>query len=146
VDCDEKFRPVLRFLLGRTFYVGETLFEEGILRGGAEPLAESYQATPADLGRLVQELANLRQTLELSFAERTRLEKAIEERRAERGPLAEDERKMQVASHIQDESINRLREECQMNETEEKLIAREKAESFAAIQQAQEALKNEEVL
>ena len=37
VQCDEKFRPVLRFLLGRTFYVGETLFEEGLLRGGADP-------------------------------------------------------------------------------------------------------------
>jgi len=34
VECDEKFRPVLHLLLGRTFYVGETLFEEGILRGG----------------------------------------------------------------------------------------------------------------
>src|SRR5439155_4566093 len=77
VECDEKFRPALRFLLGRTFYVGETLFEEGILRGGAEPEKESFQATAADLGRLAQDMATLKKTLEALFAKRGHLEQDI---------------------------------------------------------------------
>ena len=52
VECEERFRPVLQYLLGRTFHVGETLFEEGLIRGGADPSRESFQATPGDLVRL----------------------------------------------------------------------------------------------
>ena len=146
VSCDEKFRPVLNLLLGKTFYVGETLFEEGILRGGADPEMESFQATPTDLGRLIQELTALRQTLEASFAERSRLEKAIADREQERGPIAEDQNKVQVLAQVQQESIVRLRDDLQMNETEEKLLEREKEEALQAIEQTQEPLQQEEIL
>ncbi len=146
VDCEEKFRPVLHFLLGRTFYVGETLFEEGILRGGADPETESFQATPADLGRLAQELAGLKQTLESSVAERERLGKALSDREQERVPLAGDEHKVQVQVHVQEESLARLGEDLQMNQTEEKLLLREKEEALSTITQTQEALEKEEGL
>ena len=146
VECDEKFRPVLNMLLGRTFYVGETLFEEGILRGGADPETESFQATPADLGRLLAELAALKQTLETSFAERIRLEQVIAEREAERIPMADDQNKVQVLAQVQQESLGRLREDLQMNQTEEKLLLHEKDEALQAIFQTQESLKQEEIL
>jgi len=146
VECQEKFRPVLNVLLGRTYYVGETLFEEGILRGGADPEAESYQATPADLGRLLQELSTLRETLDASFSERTRLEQAIAARENERAPMADDQNKFQVLAQVQQESLGRLREDLQMNQTEDKLLLHEKEESVAAIHQTQEALKQEEIL
>jgi chromosome segregation protein len=146
VECEEKFRPVLNMLLGRTFYVGETLFEEGILRGGADPATESFQATPGDLGRLVQELTELRLTLETGANERTRLETAIAEREAERQPIAEDHNKIHVLTQVQQESLGRLREDIRMNETEAKLLAQEKEEALKAIQQTQEALQQEEIL
>jgi chromosome segregation protein len=146
VECEEKFRPVLNLLLGRTFYVGETLFEEGLLRGGADPATESYQATPGDLGRLVQELTELRQTLDAGAVERTRLETAIAEREAERQPIAEDHNKIHVLSQVQQESLSRLHEDLRMNETEAKLLVQEKKEALWAIHQTQEALQQEEIL
>ena len=146
VECDEKFRPVLNLLLGRTFYVGETLFEEGVLRGGADPAAESYQATPADLGRLVQELSDLRKTLEAGASESARLETAIAGRDTERQPIAEDHNKIHVLSQVQQESIGRLREDLRMNETEQKLLSQEKEEAQQAIRQTQDALQQEEIL
>ena len=146
VSCDEKFRPVLNLLLGKTFYVGETLFEEGILRGGADPEMESFQATPTDLGRLIQELATLRQTLEFSFTDRTRLEQSLAQLELERGPIAEDLNKTQVLAQVQQESISRMRDDLLMSETEEKLLTREKEETLQAIEQTQTALQNEEIL
>src|SRR4029079_9545023 len=60
VECEEKFRVVLRALLGQTYYVGATIFEEGLIRGGADPEftdgLPKYQATSGDLNRLTQEL------------------------------------------------------------------------------------------
>jgi chromosome segregation protein len=146
VECEERFRPVLNLLLGRTFYVGETLFEEGLLRGGADPAAESFQATPADLGRLIQELSDLRKTLDSQSGEKARLESAIVEREAEREPFAEDHNKAQVLSQVQQESLTRLREDIRMNETEAGLLSREKEEALQAISQTQVALQNEEIL
>jgi len=146
VSCDDKFRPVLNLLLGKTFYVGETLFEEGILRGGADPEMESFQATPTDLGRLIQELTTLRQMLESSFTERARLEQAISNRDMERVPIAEDVNKVQVLAQVQQESLVRLRDDLLMSETEEKLLSREKEETLRAIEQTQTALQQEEIL
>ncbi len=146
VDCAEKFRSVKQFLLGSTYYVGATLFEETLIMGGAEPETESFQATPTDLKRLVQEIAELHKTLESSFAERTRLEQAMAERQTERAPIAEDEHKVQVLSQVQQESLTRLRDDLQMNETEEKLLKGEKDEVLRSIEQTQEALKQEEIL
>ena len=146
VECEEKFRPVLHLLLGRTFYVGETLFEEGILRGGADPETESFQASPADLGRLVQELSNLRKTLETDTTEGSRLDKAVAERETERLPIAEDEKKINVLSHVQQESLSRLREDLEMIATEEKLLSHEKEEALRAIHETQSALQQGEIL
>jgi chromosome segregation protein len=146
VDCEEKFQPVLRSLLGRTFYVGETLFEEGILRGGADPEIESFQATPADLARLTQEISGLKSTLESSFTGRAQLEEAIGVAEKERLPLAEEEHHVQVQVHVQEETLMRLRDDLQMIKTEEKLLAREKEEILASIKQNQEALHKEEIL
>ncbi len=146
VNCDDKFREVKQFLLASTYYVGATLFEESVIMGGAEPETESFQATPGDLGRLVQELSALHQTLESSFTERTRLEKAIADLAQERGPIAEDQNKVQVLAQVQQESLIRLRDDLQMNDTEEKLLEREKEEALQAITQTQMALQQEEIL
>ena len=72
VDCDEKFRPVLRHLIGKTYYVGATLFEESLIRGGADPedQVDTYQATTADLGRLTQEVSAVQKEVAARTAER----------------------------------------------------------------------------
>lgn len=146
IECDEKFRPLLHYLLGRTFYVGETLFEETIIRGGADPEGESFQATPADLGRLLQELTSIQQQLQQDQHERERLIETIRDRDTERSPIHEDQQKILVLTQVQQESLNRLRDDRQMNETEETLLKREKEESLAAIENTQDALKKEEIL
>ena len=146
VNSDDRIQIVKQFLIGSTYYVGATLFEESLIMGGAEPEMESFQATPSDLGGLVQELSGLRQTLESSFAERARLEHVVTERTAERAPISEDQRKVQVLSQVQQESLQRLRDEVQMNETEEKLLTRERDESVQLINKTQESLKQEEIL
>lgn len=146
VGCEERHRPALHYLLGRTFYLGETLFEEGLLRGGAEPDAESFQATPADLNRLVQERSGVQATLETSVAERSRLESDIATQDQERVPLVDQERQIQVQAQVQEESLSRFRESLELSQTEERILIQEKEEALQAIHQAQEALKQEEIL
>ncbi len=146
VECEERFRPLLRFLLGRTFYLGETLFEEALLRGGADPVTEAFQATPADLARLEQELQGLRRWLETSLAQRELLQKTAAETAAEQGTLADQERKAQVQAQVQEENLARLREGLELTQTEERLLVREKEEAQSAIVHTQETLQHEEVL
>jgi len=146
VDCAEKFRPVLQFLLGRTFYVGQTLFEEGILRGGADSEEESFQATPADLGRLAQELAALKRTVESSFTERARFEDTLSQREGKRAPLAEEEqrcRSRRMSRKNRSRACARIADESNRRETSG---GAEREEVLAAIQQPTTALKAEEVL
>jgi chromosome segregation protein len=146
VNCAEKFRPALQYLLGKTYYVGSTLFEETMLSGGADPEGESYQATPADLSRLMQELTALQEALVGSQERRQKLQQAIAERQAERTPLEEEKRQVQVVAQVQLENLNRLREEQQLNETEERLLQKEREESLQAITKTQQALEQEEIL
>ena len=146
VNCAEKFRPVLQYLLGKTYYVGSTLFEETLLSGGADPEGESYQATPADLTRLMQELTVLQDGLAGFNERRTQLHQATSARREERIPLQEEQRQIQVVSQVQQETLTRLQEDRRLNETEERLLQREREESLGAIAQAQQALEQEEIL
>ncbi len=146
VECEEKFRPVLQYLLGRTFYVGATLFEEGLLRGGSDPEGESFQASPADLGRLIQELKSDQEALQKAAAMRERLKTACAERETERSPMLEDQNKIQVLVQVQEETLGRLNEERAMLQTEVKLLGREREELTQGITQAQSDLAKEEIL
>ena len=146
VQCDEKFMAVKQFLLGKTYYVGATLFEETILQGGADPEQESYQATPADLARLTQEMAASQTKLQETEAARDALKTRMIEREGEKTPLQDDEAKTRVTFQVQQETLGRIREDLQMNQTEERLLAREREESLQTIAQAQQALAQEEIL
>ena len=146
VNCAEKFRPVLLYLLGKTYYVGSTLFEETLLSGGADPEGESYQATPADLGRLMQELTVLQESLGGFNGRRTQLQQDTSARQAERLPLQEEQGRIQVVSQVQQETLTRLQEDRRLHETEERLLKGEREESLGAIAQAQQALEQEEIL
>jgi len=146
VDCANKFRTLLQHLLGKTYYVGATLFEEGLLRGGADPVGEGYQATPSELKRLTQEIAAQQQSLVETESRRDELKAAIAEREAERGPIEEDRNKIQVIAQVQQETLARLTDDAQMIATEERLLQGERDESLQGIAQTQKALEQEEIL
>jgi len=146
IQCEERFRPALQYLLGRTFHVGETLFEEGVVRGGADPSTESFQATPSDLARLNDELTSLKQTLTDADAQRDTLRKAVSARSDARRPLVAEQNRVQVQCQVQQENLSRLREDREMTQTEEKLLEQERDIALKSITDAQEALKQEEVL
>jgi chromosome segregation protein len=146
VECEERFRPVLQYLLGRTFYVGETLFEEGLIRGGADPSKESFQATPGDLARLNEELSALRQSLAANEAQRSVLRETVAARTEQRRPLVAEQNRVQVQCQVQQESLSRLREDRGLTQTEEKLLEQERDIALKSIEEAQEALKQEEAL
>ena len=147
VECEERVRPVLNYLLGRTFFVGETLFEEGgLIRGGAEPSKESFQATPGDLARLNEELTGLRQSLSSNESRRETLREAVTVRTEQRKPLLAEQHRVQVQCQVQQENLGRLREERDLTQTEEKLLEQERDIALKSIEEAQEALKQEELL
>lgn len=146
VSCSERFKPAVQFLLSKTFYVGATVFEEGVIRGGADPEGESFQATPGDLNRLLQELSGQQEQLTTLGAERETLQAAVASRIQERGPLQQDENAARVLSQVQQETLSRLREDQQMTATEEKILQRERDEAIQGIAQAQQALAQEEIL
>jgi chromosome segregation protein len=146
VDCDLMFNPVKQFLLSKTYYVGVTLFEESILQGGADPEGVSFQATPADLSRLQQELTQDQQSLGQFETQRQGLHEAVSQRETERGPIQAELSQIQVVVQVQQETLNRLREDLQMIGTEERLLERERQEALQAIAQAQKALQQEEIL
>lgn len=146
VNCDDKFNPVKQFLLGATYYVGATLFEESLLQGGADPEGESFQATPTDLARLLQELSSVQQAHQQADERRQELRQAISRRDAERDPIQAEAGKIQVIEQVQQETLGRLRDDRQMAETEERLLQREREEARQAIAQAQQALQQEEIL
>jgi len=146
VECEERFRPILQYLLGRTFYVGETLFEEGLIRGGADPSRESFQATPGDLARLNEELAALKQLSADNETRRVALRETVAARTEQRKPLVVEQNRVQVQSQVQQENLSRLREERDLTQTEEKLLEQERDIALKSIEEAQEALKQEEAL
>jgi len=146
VDCAEKFRPALQFLLGKTYYVGATLFEESVIRGGADPETQSYQAKPGDLSRLMQELAELQAASANDAQSCETLQKAIAERETERQALQSDQNRIHVLVQVQQEGLARLRDDLQMIQTDERLLEREKNEAAQSIVHAQQALEKEEIL
>ena len=146
VECEERFRPVLHYLLGRTFYVGETLFEEGLIRGGADPSKESFQATPGDLARLIEELEALKQTLGANETQRETLRQAVAARTEQRKPLIAEQHRVQVQCQVQQEGLTRLRDDRELTQTEEKLLEQERDIALKSIEEAQGALKQEEAL
>lgn len=146
VECEEKFRPVLDYLIGNTFYVGATIFEESLIRGGADPLVDSYQAKPSDLGRLLQEIIVLKETLEATQSARDGVKTAMAGRDEERAPLQAELSNLQVSFQVQQESLSRLREDHKMILSEEQIIQREIADLQQTIQNTQAALQKEETL
>ncbi|OGR91846.1 MAG: chromosome segregation protein SMC [Elusimicrobia bacterium RIFCSPLOWO2_01_FULL_59_12] len=148
VECDERFRPVLRSLLGKTFYVGATVFEESLLRGGADPegLEHVSQATTSDLKRLAEDVTRLRQALSAQTDARGSLKDAMAVLETERAPLQAEAGKTQVLVQVQQESLNRLREDLELAQTEEKILHREKDDLIQAIDQTRNTLQQEEAL
>lgn len=146
VSCEDRFRNVLQFLLSKTFFVGATVFEEGLIRGGADPEGESFQATPSDLQRLVQDISNLNTVLSQNTIECDRLQLALVERSALREPIQQDESQAKVLAQVQQETLARLREERDMSHTEEQILVRELEEASQGIAQTQQNLEKEEVL
>jgi chromosome segregation protein len=146
VECDEKFRPVVRVLLGKTFYVGATIFEEALMRGGAEPQEDASRKRAVDATELRRELAALRGSLTTAQAERDALKQAIAQGEVKKIALEEEHRKLQVVFQVQQESLNRLREEREILETEVRLLRSEHEECLAGIAQTQSALHQEETL
>ncbi len=146
VECDEKFRPALEALLGRTYFVGETLFEESLIRGGADPESSGLQATPAELSRLLETMQNVQGEMDHLKTERERLAVSWADHEAARGPLEADVRELDVQARLQQESFTRLQEDRQMAETEERLVLRERDEALQAITHNQTAMEQEEIL
>jgi chromosome segregation protein len=148
VECDEKFRPILRYLLGKTFYVGETLFEESLIRGGSDPVGQHdvYQATTGDLNRLTLEVQAVRDSLSQMSQDRDTLKNETAARDAERAPLQADVNKVQVLDQVQQEAIGRLREDLELTQTEEQLLNHEKGDALKQIEQTQSTLQQEETL
>lgn len=146
VECEERFRPVLRALLGRTYYLGETLFEETLIRGGADPDGSSYQATPTDWSRLNSSIDERKRDLEAAQTRRAELAAAIAARESERERLTAERQSLQVEAQVQRESSSRLQDDVEMIQTESRLLERECEDVRQAIIQTQEALGHEEVL
>ncbi len=148
VECEEKFKPILRALLGKTFFVGATLFEESLLRGGADPsgLENTTQATTGDLKRLSDEVSQQRTLLAQHNQNRDALKQTMAVREQDRQPLQADAEKAQVQVHVQQESLNRLRDDFELAETEEKILENEKNDLIAAIDQTRSTLQQEETL
>jgi chromosome segregation protein len=150
VECEEKFKPVLHALLGKTYSVGATLFEEEMIRGGADPenidQANAYQVTSADLARLGQDLAALQSALQQQGESRDALKNAVAERDAERAPIHAEAGKIHVLEQVQQESLNRVREDFELAQGEEALLRRECDDLLKAIDQTQNALRQEETL
>lgn len=146
VECDEKFRPVLDRFLGKTYYVGATLFEEHLLRGGADLEQEGMPASAGDLTRLTEDLSTLQETLKSLASAREQLKTALDQRVAEKAPFEAEKSRVHVLAQVQQETLNRFREDLQMAETEERLLKREREECEQAIAQAQKSLQDEEIL
>jgi len=146
VDCDPRFRPVLEALIGKTFYLGETLFEESLIRGGAEPEHAGFQATPTDFSRLLSDMQSAQSDLAGTQSEKERLKQVMHERENARTALGAQRQQHQVEARVQQESLSRIQEDMQMAETEERLITREREEALTAIAQSQKALEHEEIL
>lgn len=141
VHCDEKFKPIITFLLGKTFYVGATLFEDSILRGGADPVNAGFQATPNDFLRLNQELETLQETLVGLQTTRETLRAAIAQRDSDRHPLQTELRKTQVQAQLHHQNSERLFKDQGLLASEETLVQQEQEECTQAIQQAQQDLE-----
>lgn len=148
VECDEKFKWVIRALLGKTFFVGETLFEESLLRGGANPegLQSTYQATTSDFKRLTDALNDTTRLLDEHAEKRAALKTAMAERISRREPLQADVSRAQVADQVQQGSINRLKGDLELIQTEESLLIQEQSDLSKEIEQTQLSLQKEETL
>ncbi len=146
VECDARFAPVLQYLIGRTFYVGATLFEESVLRGGADPIGESFQATPTDLIRLNQELSSLTETLNALNTTKGELKTLLADLQTQKSSFIKEHQEAKVAVQVQEENLQRIREDYKLTETEERVLQHEESESLQAITQAQATLEKEGAL
>ena len=64
----------------------------------------------------------------------------------QRKPLIAEQNRVQVQCQVQQEGLSRLREDRDLTQTEEKLLEQERDIALKSIEEAQDALKQEEAL
>jgi len=135
-------------LLGKTFYVGATLFEEGLIAGPIlKDSGNAYQPLPPTWTgwyRISVPASNPRRADKCPG--NVKKKTAMVQREAERAPLQADAGKIQVLDQVQQESISRLREDLDLPKRKSSACAVSGKNSARSIDQTRHALQREETL